>query len=112
MANYIKNKELREEIIVCLEADELTPKAIDMFYLLVTHFGWNLKYKNPEDRKDCESQAMMDLYMYWRNYNPKYPNAFAYFTQLTKNGFAKGWRTIHPHKEIHISLSHGTIHSI
>jgi hypothetical protein len=35
---------------------------------------------------------------YWRNFNPKYTNAFAYFTEIAKRGYAKGWNKLHPVK--------------
>jgi len=112
MAAYLSNKELREEIIRCKEKDELTRVAIDMFYLMVGKFTWNFRYKYPEDRKDCEAEAIIDLYLYWRGYDPaKSQNAFAYYTQIIKNGFAKGWRRLYDKypsgaKRISVDLIH------
>ncbi len=51
-----------------------------------------------DDRNDCLQFALLDLLKYWRNFNPKYPNAFAYFTEIAKRGYAKGWNKIHPQK--------------
>ena len=31
---------------------------------------------------------MLDLLKYWRGFNPKYKNAFAYFTEIAKKGLA------------------------
>ena len=57
-----------------------------------------MRYVNSDDRNDCLQFAMLDLLKYWRNFNPKYPNAFAYFTEIAKRGYAKGWNKIHPQK--------------
>jgi hypothetical protein len=57
----------------------------------------------------------MDCYQYWRGYNPeKSQNAFAYFTQIIKNGFAKGWRKLYGNmpKSKKISVSSNKIYNI
>ena len=95
MAAYVKNRELREELIKSKEQDELTPEAIRMFMLIAERFGQRLVYADPEDGKDCMAFAIMDCYQYWRGYNPIYPNAFAYITQIVKNGYGKGYRKIY-----------------
>jgi hypothetical protein len=41
---------------------------------------------------------MLDLLKYWRGFNPKYKNAFAYFTEIAKKGYAKGWNKLYPKK--------------
>jgi hypothetical protein len=97
MPNYIDPKELKEEILKSKELDELTPRAVEMFQLMAQEISKKLKYKDEEDRKDCIAFALMDVIKYWRSYNPeksKYP--FAYYTQIIKHGFAKGWRKLHP----------------
>jgi len=84
--NYLNNRDLLEQIIISKEQ------------------GRKLTYRNPEDRQDCIAYAYMDLYRYWRNFNPeKSTNAFAYFTEIAKRGFAKGWNKLHPKKY------HGTV---
>ncbi len=96
---YLKNKDLYEEILKSKLADKLTPTAEIMFQLLVKKFSNKLPYKNPEDKKDCMSSAHLDLLRYWRSFNPdKSKNAFAYYTEIAKKGFAKGWNILHPKK--------------
>ena len=57
--------------------------------------------KDPEDREDCMSFAMEDLVRYWNRFDPaKSNNPFAYYTQIAKNGFAKGWKKLHPPKAL------------
>jgi len=96
---YLNNRDLREEIIKSKELDKLTPKALEFLMLLADRCSKKLSYRNPDDRADCIASAYMDLYRYWRNYDPnKSENAFAYFTEICKRGFAKGWNKLHPKK--------------
>lgn len=93
---YVKNVDLRKEIIKSKEQNSLTPEAIKMLILMSNRFSLKLNYVYKEDREDCIAFAILDCYLYWRGYDPeKSSNAFAYFSQIIKNGFAKGWRTIH-----------------
>jgi hypothetical protein len=96
---YLNNRDLLEEIIKSQELGELTPKALKMLMLLADRSSNKLTYRNPEDKHDCVACAYMDLYRYWRSFNPeKSTNAFAYFTEISKRGFAKGWNKLHPKK--------------
>lgn len=96
---YLNNRDLLEEIIKSQEQDELTPKALKMLMMLAERASNKLIYYNPNDKADCIAFAHMDLYRYWRNFNPeKSNNAFAYFTEIAKKGFAKGWNKLHPKK--------------
>jgi len=114
MANYVNPEELKKEILLSKDRDELTPRAIEIFQLMAKEASKKLKYKDEEDRKDCIAFALMDIIKYWRSYNPeksKYP--FAYYTQIIKNGFAKGWRKLHPISSTNkVSLSNENLYSI
>lgn len=115
MPHYVKNADLRNEIIKCKENDVLSNEAIIMFQLMAKKFSTKLNYIYPEDREDCISGAVMDCFMYWRSYNPeKSANAFAYFTQVIKRGFAKTWRKLYGNfpKSIKISIDNANIYSI
>ncbi len=115
MATYVKNKDLREELVKSKAQDKLTSVALDMFILMAEKFSTKFKYIYPEDREDCISFAIMDCYMYWKGYNPeKSANAFAYITQIIKNGFAKGWRKLYGNmpKSKKISVSQNKIYSL
>ena len=112
---HVKNADLRNEIIKSKAQDKLTPEALDMLILMAKKFTTKFNYTYPEDREDCISFAIMDCYMYWRGYNPeKSQNAFAYFTQMIKNGFAKGWRKLYGNfpKKNKISTSNNKIYNI
>jgi len=96
--NYLNNKDFYDELVKSKEQDKLTPTAEKMLVLLAERAINKLNYVNSEDRDDCLQFALLDLLKYWRNFNPKYPNAFAYFTEIAKKGYAKGWNKIHPLK--------------
>jgi len=113
--HHVKNADLRNEIIRCKINDELSNEALAMFMLMAKKFSTKLNYIYPEDREDCTSFAVMDCIQYWRGYNPeKSANAFAYYTQIIKNGFAKGWRRLYGNmpKSRKISISSGNIYNI
>ena len=96
--NYLNNKDLYNEIVKSKEQDKLTPDAEKMLILLAERAIRKMKYVYDEDREDCLQFALLDMLKYWRNFNPMYPNAFAYFTEIAKRGYAKGWNKIHPQK--------------
>lgn len=99
MAKYVDNRELLQEIIKSKECDQLTPRATEMLIKMANEISKVFKYKYEEDRQDCISYALEDCIKYWRNFDPtKSTNAFAYYTQMLKNGFAKGWRELYPIK--------------
>lgn len=113
--HHVKNRDLREELIKSKEDDKLTPEALDMFILMAHKFSTKFTYMYPEDKEDCISFAIMDCYLYWRGYNPeKSANAFAYITQILKNGMGKGWRRLYGNfpKSKKISISQSNIYNI
>ena len=116
MGIHVKNCDLRNEIIKSKAQDKLTTEALEMLILMSKKFSTKLNYIYSEDREDCISFAVMDCFQYWRGYDPeKSQNAFAYFTQIIKNGFAKGWRKLgygNFPKSKKISISHSNIYSI
>ena len=89
---YVSNPYLLKEILKSKEQDELTPAAIKMFDLMIKNISNRKYYNNPEDRKDCQQSAFVDILMYWRGFDPeKNPNPFAYYTSMIINGLNKGW---------------------
>lgn len=99
MAQYVKPKELYDEICISLEQQKLTPKAQSMLILIAERANQKLPYTDPMDREDCIGFALYDLFKYWDRFKPeKTTNAFAFYTQVAKNGYAKGWHKLHPGK--------------
>ena len=96
--NYLNNKDLHDAMSESKELDKLTPTAEKMLILLAERAINRMSYVNKDDRDDCLQFAMLDLLKYWRGFHPVYPNAFAYFTEIAKRGYAKGWNKIHPQK--------------
>ena len=96
--NYLNNKDLYNQIVLSLEDDKLTKDAEKMLILIAERAIRKLVYLNEDDKNDCMQFAILDLLKYWRNFNPKYTNAFAYFTEIAKRGYAKGWNKLHPNK--------------
>jgi|TARA_B100001173_G_scaffold293808_1_gene287206 hypothetical protein len=97
--HYVTNKNLVPEIIKSQEQGELTKEAIKMLISISERAIAKLRYKDPEDRRDCLAFAQMDLFKYWDRFNvEKSNNAFAYYTQIAKKGYAKGWNKLHPKK--------------
>jgi hypothetical protein len=107
---YINNREFTNEIIRCKyghlnletgyqhKVGELSPKAIEYFMILSERAIQKLKFPSSLDREDCIQSALLDLLRYWANFNEdKSNNAFAYFTQIAKNGYAKEYKKIYKH---------------
>jgi DNA-directed RNA polymerase specialized sigma subunit len=111
MAQYVSNKLLLLAIIESKEKGVLTSDALTMLDRMVKEISKVFKYKMEEDREDCQAFAMEDVIKYWNRFDPeKSNNAFAFFTQMIKNGFAKGWRRLYPIKsslKVSISQEHG-----
>jgi len=96
---YVRNKDLMAAILESKEKGELTAETIEMFGLMVQGISKKMAYRDPDDKADCMAFAMEDLCKYWNRFNPeKSNNPFAYYTQIAKNGLAKGWKKIHPPK--------------
>jgi hypothetical protein len=95
---YLNNKDLYDEIVKSKDQDKLTSTAEKMLMLLAERAITKMKYVSLDDKKDCLAFAMLDLLKYWRGFNPKYKNAFAYFTEIAKKGYAKGWNKLYPKK--------------
>lgn len=96
--NYLNNSDFYAEIVKSKEQDKLTRDAEKMLILLADKTINKMKYVDEKDREDCLQFGILDLLKYWRSFNPQYTNAFAYFTEIAKKGYAKGWNQLHPEK--------------
>ena len=96
MAIYLHNKDLLLQLEISKKNGELTVECIRMFQMMSVNLSRRFSYLNEEDRKDCIAVAVMDCFQYWQNFDAsKSDNAFAYFTQVIKNGFGKEWKILH-----------------
>lgn len=92
----VNNEDFVKEIMISKGRNELTTKAVDYFIKIANHAIRKLHHKDPRDREDCIQFALLDLLLYWRNFDPTVSNnAFAFYTQMTYNGYAKGYKKIH-----------------
>lgn len=96
--SYLNNKDLHNEIVKSQEQGELTREAIKMLMLLVERANRKLTYVKIEDKEDCLQHATLDILKYWKGYKPEYKNAFAYYTEIAKRGYAKAWNKLYPKK--------------
>ena len=114
MTHYVNADDLRREISLSKEKGELTTEAVKMLRAMADGASKKLKYKYEEDREDCIAFAMMDIIKYWRGYDPeKSKNVFAYYTQMIKNGFGKGWKKLYPNATTSkVSLDHENLHNL
>ncbi len=96
---YLNNASLLEQVKLSKLQGSLTKEAETMFVLLATQTIKKLPYVYSADRDDCLQYALLDLLKYWKGFNAdKYTNAFAYYTEICKKGYAKGWNKLHPKK--------------
>lgn len=97
-SDYINNREFTSEIIQCKQTGQLSKYVIFCFDKLANRAVDRLYFRDPRDREDCVQSAILDCLKYWQSFDEtksKCPNAFAYFTQICKNGYAKEWKKIH-----------------
>ena len=96
--HYINNKEFTADIIECKKAGELSNYSVNCFISLANRAVDRLYFRDDRDREDCIQSAILDCLKYWKSFDETKmtsPNAFAYFTQICKNGYAKEWKKIH-----------------
>jgi hypothetical protein len=93
---YLKNKDLYVEIIRSKDASTCTPELMDMFILISTKLSTKFDYKASIDREDCIWGGVEDAWKYFWSFDAsKSTNAFAYITQIIKNGQSKQNRTLY-----------------
>jgi hypothetical protein len=96
--HYINNKDFTADIIACKKKGELSEFTVNCFISLANRAVDRLYFKDYRDREDCIQSAILDCLKYWKSFDESkmaIPNAFAYFTQICKNGYAKEWKKIH-----------------
>lgn len=97
----VRNEDLYNEIVKSKQRDELTPEAVDLFLLMIHKASTKFKYKNPDDRQDCMSEAISEVIKRWRSFNEvDHTNAFAYYSTVIFNGMCKGYNDLYPKNRI------------
>lgn len=92
--HYVDRDQLRLELIASNVKNQLTPKCIEMFELMVDNIQTKLPYIDPQDKEDCKYHAIEVILKNWKEYDVERPNPFAYFTRVIYNGLYAGWNEI------------------
>ena len=86
--NYIKNKDLLAEVIVCKELGYMSDKLARMLQLLTAKYGRSSQFGGYTFNDDMQAYALMMLCKTWVGFKPeRSDNAFAYYTQSIKNSY-------------------------
>ena len=97
---YIDAVEFKQVINECFEKGELTPRALELFQLLIDKVAKSNFYKTEDDANDCKSWAWYNVLRYWKSFNNKAENAnpFSYYTSMVYTGLSQGWNILYPPK--------------
>ena len=86
--NYIRNKDLLAEVIICKEEGKMSDKLARMLQLLTAKYGRSSQFGGYTFNEDMQAYAIMMLSKTWVGFKPeRSDNAFAYYTQSIKNSF-------------------------
>ena len=87
-AHYLDNQELLKETIISKEQGKMTDRLASMIMLLVNHYATKGNVANYTYNDDMRAYAIMMHMSSWKSFKlEKSTNAFAFFTQCTKNSF-------------------------
>ena len=111
--HHVKNKDLLAELIHCKDVSVLcTPELLEMFSLISEKYSYKVSVNSEDDRKDVIQSGIIDAWQYSFNFDPsKSTNAFAYITQIIKNGQYKAYRKLYPERGknwLRISITNNT----
>ena len=96
--NYINNREMYDVLVIWLDEceaneakGELAPQIprylAECFMQISNRLGTKSNFSGYTFLEDMKGDALINCVKYCRNFNPKYTNPFAYFTQYVKNAF-------------------------
>ena len=87
-AHYLDNQELLKETIISKEQGYMSDRLASMIMLLVNHYATKGNVANYSYNDDMRAYAIMMHMSSWKSFKiEKSRNAFAFFTQCTKNSF-------------------------
>jgi DNA-directed RNA polymerase specialized sigma subunit len=87
----IINADLRQEILLSKANGQLSDRGALMLCLMVEKIISKFHYDRIEDEEDCMSSGIEGALTKWHKYEPKYDNAFSFFTQMIKNDIYAMW---------------------
>lgn len=106
-SHYVENKEMMYEMIISKEMGILSPKLLKMCMKIVKGVSKKFRYKEPEDRWDCEAYCYEMIIKNWYHFDlDRYDNVFSWVTQVVKNGFALQFKRLMKSRINTISLDY------
>lgn len=85
---YIKNKELYEEVVRCKQTGQMSDLLARAFIQIAERYSTKPNFIAYTYREDMVGEAIVQLCKGWDKFNPeKTTNAFSYYTQITHNAF-------------------------
>jgi DNA-directed RNA polymerase specialized sigma subunit len=77
---YIDNKKYTEAIIESQKAGKVTDELVKYFQIHIKHLNMRNRNNNPEEAKDYEQYAMLELLKMYKKFDAEKGNAFSFFT--------------------------------
>lgn len=104
-SHYFDNKIALYEMVVSKAQGRLSPKLLQMCMKVVKGVSRKFRYKNEDDRYDCEAYAIEMIIKNWHNFDvDKYDNVMAWVTEVVKRGFAMQFKILQKSRINTISL--------
>lgn len=86
--DYLSNKEMYAEIVICQEKNVMSDKLGKMFVLLATHYATKPKFSGYSYRDEMVDAGITACCVAFNKFNPQRSvNTFAYFTTCIHNAF-------------------------
>jgi hypothetical protein len=98
---YVDNQQFYEQICLSLAQQHLTPAAEKTIILIANRLITKFNYHNLADKHDCLQEGLLEAFTNWHKFKPdRTTNAFAFFTQLLKNGMMRGHNKLYRAKKV------------
>ena len=102
---YVKNKDLLEEVIACRKVGKMSDRLAKMLMLICERYARKGIFVSYTYNEDMQMFAMMNLVRSWASFNPeKSDNPFAYYTSCIKNSFRQYLNHEKSHRKIRDAL--------
>lgn len=86
---YIDNREMYIEMVWSKAQGKITDKLLKMFMQIVKGVGKKFRYKQEDDRADCEAYCYEVIVKNWMMFDEEvYDNVFAWGTEIIKRAYA------------------------
>lgn len=93
--HYIRESDLRYQILLSQGKGLTTLKLHQYLYLIVTRVQYKFDYYYPQDQEDCLSEAYLTVASKYNRFDgAKYEFALPYVTELAKRALADAYNKI------------------